>query len=369
LLLVIADDNELGKDKMQIIHKDIRHGEIKAKTENLDDLWYLSNIVEPSDLVTAKTERKIKLGSESDRNQKVARKTVILTIEVEKVEFASSTSVLRLSGLITAGPEDVPRGQYHTISVDDNTVLKIVKKQWYSYQLKKLDEAQKPLKAKILVAVFDREEAHFALLNRQGYKHLSSISGNVQKKDVDEVVKGSFWLEIIAQLKEYDTRHGLQSIILASPAFWKDELQKELKNEEIKKKCISATCSSADRSAINEVLKRPETQSALQQDRLHQELLLVEKLLTEISKNGLAAYGLDEVTGAAQAGAVEHLMVTNNIIQELREKGTFEQLDNIMKQTEQARGTINILSSDNDAGKKLAGLGGVAALLRYKMSY
>ena len=36
---------------------------------------------------------------------------------------------------------------------------------------------------------------------------------------------------------------------------------------------------------------------------------------------------------------------------------------------ESMRGTINIISSDNDAGKKLDGLGGIGALLRYKLNY
>ena len=65
---------------MKIIHQNLKHGEIKLKAENLDDLWYLSSIIEPGDLVRGQTERKIKLGDEGDRQQKVIKKKVTLAI-------------------------------------------------------------------------------------------------------------------------------------------------------------------------------------------------------------------------------------------------------------------------------------------------
>ena len=366
---------------MKIIHQNLKRGEIKLKAENLDDLWYLSNIVEPHDNVRGQTERKIKLGKQDERRQKIVKKKITLAIDVEKTEFAKNSDNLRISGTITQGPEDIPRGQYHTITVEENSIITITKQQWLSYQLEKLKEAQKPLTAKILIAVFDREEAHFALLKRQGYSLLSTIQGDVQKKFVTEkekqgkaktkthAAKESFWHQIIKQLGEYDKRYSLNTIILASPAFWKEELQKELKDDELKKKMISATCSSADKSAINEVLKRQETQQALKQDRLSKELALVEKLLAEISKKGNYAYGLDEVSQAADAGAVEELLVSDNIIRSSREQDNYQQIDNIMKKTEQTKGNINIIYSENEPGKKLDGLGGIGALLRYKLNY
>jgi len=40
-----------------------------------------------------------------------------------------------------------------------------------------------------------------------------------------------------------------------------------------------------------------------------------------------------------------------------------------MKNTESMKGTVNIIGSDHDGGKKLDGLGGMGAILRYKLNY
>ena len=48
---------------MKKIFEDLKHGIVKIKIENLDDLWYLSTIVDKGDLVKGETFRKIKTDS------------------------------------------------------------------------------------------------------------------------------------------------------------------------------------------------------------------------------------------------------------------------------------------------------------------
>ena len=62
-------------------------------------------------------------------------------------------------------------------------------------------------------------------------------------------------------------------------------------------------------------------------------------------------------------------MLTDSFIQKQREKENYIQIDSLLKNTEAMKGMISIISSDNDAGKKLNGLGGIAAILRYKLNY
>ena len=47
---------------MKLLSKDLRKGYVKLTVENLDDLWYLSQIVDTGDLVKGVTFRKIKIG-------------------------------------------------------------------------------------------------------------------------------------------------------------------------------------------------------------------------------------------------------------------------------------------------------------------
>ncbi len=354
---------------MKLIHTDFKKGEVKVKIENLDDLWYLNQIVEKKDLVKGKTLRKIKIGEETQRKQKVEKKAIFLLIEVEKVEFSKTSNVLRILGTVKQAPEDVPLGSHHTFNVEENTIISIIKQKWLKFHVDRLKEASKESSSKILICVHDREEAYFALMKKYGYQLLAGIKGNVAKKADVKQVESNFYNEILRQLEDYNDRYNLNKIIIASPAFWKEELMKEISNEELKNKIILATCSSVGENAINEVIKRPETSEALKQDRIAKEYKLVEDLFAEISKNNLASYGLKETKDAAESGAVRHLLITDSFIQKKRMEEKYGEIEFIMKTVDSTKGEITIISSDHEAGKKLDGLGGIAAILRYKISY
>ncbi|MBR9682992.1 mRNA surveillance protein pelota [Candidatus Woesearchaeota archaeon] len=348
---------------MDIVHSDFKKGKVKLRIHDMDDLWYLSHIIDVGDFVKGKTTRKMKVGKEET---KMVKKTITLKIEVEKVEFHKYGDSLRVNGKVVEGPDDIPRGSYHTISLEEGSEFVLEKKEWLSYQKKKLEEAAEK-KFNFLICVFDREEAILALSKKYGYDVLLTLKGDVARKRKKVDVKKDFYTEIITALGEYEKRYAPESIILASPAFFKDDLMKKLNDKELKKKIVLATCGSVSENAIDEVLKKPELQNALKKSRVREEELLVEELLVEITKDGLVAYGFKEVTVAVEAGAVIKLLVGDYLIQELRQDEDYEKLDNLMKQVDSSKGEVHIISSDHDGGKKLKGLGGIGALLRYKL--
>jgi len=354
---------------MKLLHSNLRKGEVKVLTQNLDDLWYLSTIIEPDDFVQGKTLRKIKAVSSDEKSKEATKKPVFIKLEVEKVEFSKYTNVLRVSGVIKEAPEEIPLGDYHTFNVDDNTAVTIIKQQWLKHQLDKLKEACSEKKSSLLICVHDREEAYFALFKKYGYEILAHIQGEVQKKREENIKKENFYLTIISKMKEYVERHKIKQVILASPAFWKEDLMKELKDNELKQKIILATCSSATKNGIEEVIKRPEVREALKQERTAKEINKVEELFTEIAKNNFAAYGMKETQNAAIIGAVKELLITDSFIQKSRSENFYNEVEEIMKAVEKTKGEVEIISSEHEAGQKLNGLGGIAAILRFKLNY
>lgn len=358
---------------MKILGSDFKKGFCKLKIDNLDDLWVLSQVIDPKDFVKARTFRKIKLGKEGERKTSIIKRSVMLNIEVEKVEFHKYSNSLRISGIIKEGPDDIPLGSHHTIDVEENSVITIDKQKWLSFQINKLKEAASEKSSKVLICVMDRDEACFALMKKYGYEYLSEIEGHVQKKGVEDksLKEKEFYGQIISVLEEYVQRYGTEFVLLASPAFWKDDLMKVLKqkNASLASKVTLATCNAFGRNAIDEVLKRPEVKSVLKQERVFKETALVEELFVEIAKNRLAVYGLQQVKDATEAGAIKTLLVTDKLIHELREKNEYDKLDYIMRLVDQTKGEIFIISEEHDAGKKLHGLGGIGGILRYKLNY
>ena len=350
---------------MKQIRSDFKKGTVKVKVENLDDLWYLSHLIDSGDLVSGKTFRKIKKGEDE---KKAIRKPVFIKIKVEKIDYGSD--LLKVLGVIVEAGEDVPKGEHHSFNIEQGTIITLEKEKWLKFQIKRLKEACEEKIGKILIVVHDREEAYFALLKKGGHSLLSQFKGNVQKKgDESKVEEGHFYLEIIKKINEYVSRYKINQVIIASPAFWKEDLMKHVKDDDLKKKVILATCSSVGKGAINEVLKRDELKEALKQDRMSKEMKLVEKLLAEIKKNELAAYGIDDVEKAVSAGAVKDLLITDGFINKMRSEEKYDKIDLIMKTADQMKAEIYIISSEHDGGKKLDGLGGIGAILRYRLSY
>ena len=345
---------------MRIVHKDLKKGEIKVAVETADDLWQLSHIVEKGDSVSGRTFRKIKVGS--SENAKTVRKPVFLKIEVEKVDFTKSANTLRILGVVREGTEDVPMGEHHSFGVEPDTQIAIQKNHWLKFQLDKIEEACKK-RSNTLILVLDRDVATFALLKNYGFDIISDLKGEVQRKGDTASVRSDFFAEVASLLKEYVERYSIEIVIVASPGFWKDEFKKRLPSD-FPKKIVYAVCNDSGAKGVDEVLKRDEVKVVLREDRTSKETLLVEQLLTEISKGKLAAYGFDEVKKAVDAGAVKLLLVTDLFIHS--EKHNYLVTDEIMRNAEASNADVFIISSENEAGRKLDGLGGIGAVLRFE---
>ncbi len=351
---------------MKIVHMNPKKGIVKLRIQNQNDLWHLSHTIEPGDLVSSRTQRKIKSGQEGERNQKTQVRNVFLKVEAERIEFHRYSDKLRVLGKIAEGPEDITRGTYHTLTLEPSVELTIEKQKWQGYQLDRLREAEKEKDANILILLIDREKALFAELRNYGYEVLSEAKGNVQKKDSPEKVKSSFYQDVSGTAMDLDSRNNYSRIIVASPAFWREYLLGVLPDN-IRKKSIEATCNSVDVDGLGEVLKRPEVTTALREDRVVRELALVEELLLEINRAGPACYGFAQTRNAVESGAVRALLVTDSLLRQSRQEGTNTGLDRMMAKADAMRADVHIISSEHDGGKKLDGLGGAGALLRYRL--
>lgn len=344
---------------------DLRKGIVKLQPEHAEDLFSLSQIIEKGDTLEGRTLRKIKLDrGGDDRKTAVVTRPVFLSITVKEVEFTGET--LRVSGTVNEGKEDIPRGAHHTITVEIHDTVAIIKEQWPGFLLEKLKEACSGEPPKILIAILDRDEAYIALMKRVKYEILVHLGAEPEKKAMKQTEK-DFYAEVAKQITLYDERHNFDAVIIASPAFFKDEVAKRL-GENIRGRTVLCTSSSVGKNGIDEVLKREEAASALAKARIGSEMKHVQTLFAEIGRaSGKAVYGLDACKKAVEAGAVAELIVSEGFIQKLRAEGKYEPVAAVMKAADMARAEVRIISSEHDGGRQLDGLGGIGAVLRYAM--
>ena len=348
---------------MKIIYSDFKNNELKLKAENEDDVFTLSSVVSAGDVIKGLCERKVKVGS-GERTKSI-KKTYLAEILAEKIDFDKNAFQLRVNGKILQEFEDIPKGSYQTIEVGEGSVITIKKEKFLSYHLQKLREASEEMKTNTLLVLFDRESALFALMKKSGYEVLLKMEGEVAKKRFEVKKPADFFSEIAKQMQEYSERRKITTIVLAGPAFWKDELMGKIKDSSLKKKIVYVTCNSVTESGINEILKGEELSKILKRERAAVENLLVENVLKEISKSGAVAYGEREVKAAIEQSNVKILVLTDKFF--LKKGGEeAKNFDLLVKMCEQKRAEIHFISSEHEGGKKLDGLGGIAALLRYK---
>jgi len=81
------------------------------------------------------------------------------------------------------------------------------------------------------------------------------------------------------------------------------------------------------------------------------------------------AYGIDEVQKAAEFGAVEELLLLDTRLRDERQgDGDWElDINDVIESVEQQGGEITVFSSDFHPGHQIESLGGIDALLRYRL--
>ena len=354
---------------MKILTKNYNKGFLKIEIENLDDLWYLSYVIDKGNFVSSLTERKIKLGGEDQRTTKIIKKKVWLKIECEKIQFSTTSSELKISGKIAEGKEDIAAGDYHTLNVLEGTVLEIEKGKngFLKYQIERIEDASKNKNKTIMLCAIDRGEASFAILKKYGYEIIATQKGDVAKKDYTENIKSSFFEDITKTIYEYSQRYSINVLVIGTVNFWKTYVQKELSKFDSKIKIIYTECSTSGENAIKEMITNENIKSALDDERFSIESSLVEEILSNISTNGNVAYGIKEVDECANLGAIEKLLISDGFIQKKREEEDYEKLESLMKTVDENKGNVFIISSKHQSGQQLDGLGGVGAILRFKV--
>jgi protein pelota len=327
------------------------YGEIRLFAESVDDLWHLSHLVSPRDLVFSTTLRSVDLPPDRLRPEKAEKRPVRLGIRVEEVSFHPYASRLRIFGVIEHGPD---RGEHHTFNLEPGGEVSVIRP-WRKVDLDRIERA---VKASVtgLVHVIAVEEGEAAIFRIRQYgpepvATFSSGSGKGEGAAPRE--------DLFSRVGEVAA--GLTgTIVVAGPGFVKDGMARYLKEHlpEARNRITVVETRRAGRGAVTDVIGMGVLETIAGDLHLKHEVSLMEELLARIAKGTPAAYGRKEVEEALGLGAVEHLLVSDTLLRETR-------ITKLMAQAERTRAAVTVFSSEFDPGHQLEGLGGIAALLRF----
>ncbi|MER2013878.1 MAG: mRNA surveillance protein pelota [Methanobrevibacter sp.] len=353
---------------MKIINQDTKEGIVEVVPQTLDDLWHLSHIVEVGDNASSKTTRRIQDNTgDKLRSDRGVKKTFYLGLDIENISFHLFTGKLRLTGVITRGPEDlIPLGSHHTLEVKLNTPLTIKKEKWPKWAIKRLNQAiDASKKLSALIIVLEDDTATIGLMRQFGIEYYGPIKGNVSGKRILDKNRQKnivqFYEKVIESIEKFDY---IENIIIAGPGFVKNDFYDYIKDKhkDLAKIAIIESTGSGGRVGISEVLKKGTVEKLTSENRVALEMMAVDNLLSQIGKNSSKiAYGLKETTNAINLGAVSELLILDT-------KVASENMGDLMDMVENMKGEVLVISSEHEGGKQLESLGGMAAILRYEIA-
>ncbi len=357
---------------MKILSLNAKERELVIRIERLEDLYWLTGIVEQGDLVTAVTTRKIRVGGrESNKTERISMK---LTLRVEKITIDPYSYRTRISGIILECPEKYSvKGRHHTINVKEGSTIKIIKTEWHSAFLTLLERAKKASSiGTILLMAMDEEKAVVGSVDEYGLRKLVEVESQIPSKGAGDLDRYSheraYFKKLADIIQEYLDRFKSKAIIVAGPGFMKEKFMSYLseKRPELASITKIGHASSATMNGLEEILKRGEFKKLLQEISLILHSELMEEFLFRISKKrNLVAYGLDDVRMAINAGAAEKVLILDKLLFSPKNKA---QILNILDMCEKTRAEFHIFSSKGEPGRLLQNFGGIAALLRYPIA-
>ncbi|CAI50263.1 mRNA surveillance protein pelota [Natronomonas pharaonis DSM 2160] len=355
---------------MRIVDRESAEGRRERITlvpETLDDLWHLTYVLEPGDLVAGDTTRRIQRDDDKMRDTGGEREPMWIRIDVNNVEFAKFANRLRVGGDIVDCSREDQLGFHHTFNVEEHDEL-TVEKVWQVDQLERLEEAVEAAEQPdVAIATVEEGQAHIHTVAQYGVEERASITGTTGKGEYARS-RDELFEELAAILRRLDA----EAIILAGPGFTKQDALEHIEDnapEAAEKIQVVDTASVGDRG-VHEVLKRGAVDRIQTETRVSKEAELIDELMERIGEGEKAAYGVDEVAEAAEFGAIETLLILDERLREERagEGDWAVDVNDIIENVEQQGGEVVVFSHEFDPGQQLANLGGIAALLRYRLS-
>lgn len=192
-------------------------------------------------------------------------------------------------------------------------------------------------------------------------------------------------LETLLRQMEFNTsitsgsnNETVRPILLASPGFvamgFHKYIQTEASTTPALRRLLSSVVvvhsASGYTNSLSEVLQSPAVKTLLADTKYARETKLMDDFMDQLRKEtNKATYGPREVESAVDQGAVGRgggvLIVSNRLFrsQNIAERKRWVGLVDRVRDVE--GGEVRILSSDHESGKRLEGLGGIAALLTF----
>lgn len=341
-----------------------KQGTCSLIVESPDDLWILRRLIAPGDTIVSKTSRVSKREDEYSRPDRGERIKVTIALVVESVSLDSSVGRLRVRGRISEASDDsISTAGSHSVSISPGYGLTLKKDSWSPLDTVILNSAK--ASRRFLIVAIDRREAGVGLLTGSHLSVLSSVDSGASGKGGQEADPEPFLRKVVAVLRN-SWREG-DMIVLAGPGHTKLALANRVSSDpEIgKNSTVVEGFDLSGSDGVRNLIKFEGFRKVAADSVLVEVQEVVEEVVTRIARgDGKVAYTLPRVRQAAEAGAVEACVASDDVFsQNVDEQMVVDTLNLI----ERKGGKVFLSDPSLETGKQVSSFGGMVATLRYAL--
>lgn len=308
-----------------------------------------------------------------------------LTIRVTKLDFDPQAAQLHVSGRVAEENKYVKLGGFHTLDLELQRNFTLEKAEgWDSVALDLLKEAvNQDAKAQLWAVVMQEGLANICLITDHQTILRQRVEVNLPKKragstDHDKQLQKFYQTTFDSLLRQLDLTNP-KPLLLASPGFTASSFQQFLKTQvasggnkqlqQLVQKITVAHSASGHLHSLAEVLSSPAVTSKLSDTKFARETQLMDRFFELVRKDDARAwYGPRECELAVERGAVGKgggvLLISNSLFRSQNIQ-TRKRWVGLVDEVKEQGGEVRVMSSMHESGKRLEGLGGIAAILTY----
>jgi protein pelota len=335
--------------------------------EDSDDLFTLRRFIKHGDSVIADTTRVVKLEKEYGRPDKGERVKVRIRVTVNKLELDSSIDRLRVLGTIAESSNElIPIGAHHALTIqvgDQITVMRQTK--WQEFEHRML--VRSGTGGAFVIVSIDTREAGIARISGTHVKVLPNIySGQAGKRYQTKPINMDLFFADVARVLT-TVLMSEDKIIIFGPGETRRRLRNFLAEEEkIKEHPISVAegVDVAGEDGIHVFLRSSAIKEVMTESKLAAVSELLDEAMILVQRNEpRCAFGVKDVTAAANLKAVESAAFSDSVFAQTKEDEIVQLLDKLESQGAKTYA----VDSSTDIGLRVSSLGGIVAILRYAL--
>ncbi|KAJ1918581.1 Translation factor pelota [Mycoemilia scoparia] len=372
---------------MKLLKEDIdrnRSGSVRLEPEEPEDMWHLYNIIQKGDQIFSKAMRQVGIKNETSTGSvTTTRITTSIQVCVEDVFFDIQAATLRVKGRNVTENKYIQMGQYHTIDLELNEKLTLLKEHWDSITLQRVRNACDATKQADVAAVMMQDGlANVCLLTQHMTIVRQRIEVPIPKKKRGSTTnhdKGirKFYEQVYRAIQQHIDFDIIKVIILGSPGFIKDKFFEYMLGQAVKDddkitltskgKFLLVHTTSGHKRAIEEVMRDPQVKARMENTKAAEETKALGDFYKMLSDDpDRAYYGFNHVLHACENQAIGTLMITDGLIRSA-DVETRRKYIKLVEDTQALNGKVLIFSSLHVSGEQLQQLSGVAAILTFPL--